>query len=329
VFGQHAEPVTWELLASPSAEVLIVGQVYGASTGGEDHPRTVRVVFDEFKAVGRHGNVCSHARCLREPSTASLTLLSLTETTEQIVLDVGDRLVALMSAEIPIVISKMVPTERRALQSLSVKTVGIMRGLLDLTRHGHYTDMMILARSLADHVITVGWLAIDPPAHYPRWVRADAKDRLAAHERFAQSGRGALLEPEVKAMFELQKANQVRYPPDMNDRADKADECWAARLGFPAGERPFSDTYNVIFKYCSSRTHASVLGLNDVIESTPEHTVIVLDRGSIEHAGVLRSSLVIFGLGLKVAAETFSIPDGAKVDQLFGEYMSRTAIIDG
>ena len=72
-----------------------------------------------------------------------------------------------------------------------------MFGSWALSHHafaGVENNCLILARSLADHVITVGWLAIDPAAHYPRWVRADAKDRLAAHNRWAQSGRGALLE---------------------------------------------------------------------------------------------------------------------------------------
>ena len=177
-------------------------------------------------------------------------------------------------------------------QALVVKTVGIMRSLLDLTRDGHIIEVMILARSLADHVITFAWLAIDPGAHYPRWERGDARDRLAAEERW-RSAAATLLEPKVKEMFERQKANPVRYPPDMDDRADKADDYWAARLGFPANDKPFADTYDVIFKHCSSRTHASVQGLNDVIESTPEHTVLVLDRGSEYQARVLRASLVI------------------------------------
>jgi hypothetical protein len=49
-----------------------------------------------------------------------------------------------------------------------------------------------------------------------------------------------------------------------------------------------------------------------VLEPTPEHTVLVLDRGSEYQAGVLRASLVIFGLGLKVAAEIFTIPANAR-----------------
>jgi hypothetical protein len=84
----------------------------------------------------------------------------------------------------------------------------------------------------------------------------------------------------------------------------------------------------VIFKHCSSRTHASVQGLNDVLESTPEHTVLLLDRGSEYQAGVLRASLVIFGLGLKVAAQIFSIPTSDKVDQLSAEYLKRRQAIN-
>lgn len=42
-----------------------------------------------------------------------------------------------------------------------------------------------------------------------------------------------LLEPELKEMFERQKAKRVKYPPDMDNRADKADTYWATHLGFP------------------------------------------------------------------------------------------------
>ena len=135
----------------------------------------------------------------------------MAETTDQLVLDIGDRLVGLVTSEIPIVVSNTVPTERRALQALLVKTASIMRSLLDLTRHGQNTEVMILARSLADHVITFAWLAIDPEAHYPRWERGDARDRLAAHERWEKRGR-TLLDPGVKEMFERQKAEQGQVP---------------------------------------------------------------------------------------------------------------------
>jgi len=43
---------------------------------------------------------------------------------------------------------------------------------------------------------------------------------------------------------------------------------------------------------------------------------------------VLRASLVIFGLGLKVAAEIFTIPTSEKIDQLSAEYLRRRHAID-
>jgi hypothetical protein len=252
----------------------------------------------------------------------------MVETTDQLVVDIGERLVRLVTSEIPIVVSNDVPTERRAVQALLMKTVSITRSLLELTRLERNPEVMILARSLADHVITFAWLAIDPKAHYPRWERDDARERLGAQERWQKRGR-TLLEPGDKEIFERQKANHVKYPPDMDDRADKADEYWARRLRFPAGDRPFADAYDVIFKHCSSRTHASVHGLNDVLEPTPEHTVLFLDRGSDYMDGVLRASLVIFGLGLKVAAEIFTIPPADKVEQLWAEYLRRRRGIIG
>lgn len=251
----------------------------------------------------------------------------MAETTADLVLDIGDRLLRLVVAEIPIVVSNSVPTGRRALQALLIKTASIMRTLLDVTRHDRNADVMIVARPLADHVITFAWLAVDPERHYQRWERGDARDRLAAEERWQKRGR-TLLEPEVKRMFERTKANQVKYPPDMAGRADKADMYWAPRVGFPTGDKPFADTFDVIFKHCSSRTHASVQGLNDVIVQTPEHTVLVLDRGPECQAGALRAALVIFGLCLKVAAEMYTIPPREKLERLRAEYLERRQAID-
>jgi hypothetical protein len=113
---------------------------------------------------------CRAQRRAARPPTPSrgahIVFRAMAETSAELVLDIGDRLVGLVVSEIPIVVSNAVPREHRALQSLLVKTVSIMRSLLDLTRRGRYADVMILARSLGDHVITFAWLAVDPEAHY-------------------------------------------------------------------------------------------------------------------------------------------------------------------
>jgi hypothetical protein len=116
-------------------------------------------------------------------------------------------------------------------------------------------------------------------------------------------------------MLKRPNENQVKYPPDMDDRPDEADDYWAVRFGFPAGDKSFADAYDVILKHCTSRTHASIQGLNDVIELTPEHTVLVLDGGSDYQAGVLRAALVNFGapedLGQYLGAWAYDVPPSA------------------
>ena len=124
--------------------------------------------------------------------------------------------------------------------------------------HPGYTD-----------VITFAWLAIDPAVHYPRWERDDAQGCQQTND-----GRSAAANFWIRASRRCSKTKKPSpsiFSEYAAARADKADEHWAQRLGFPAGDTPFGDTYDVIFKHCSSRTHASVQGLNDVLERRRRH----------------------------------------------------------
>lgn len=114
----------------------------------------------------------------------------------------------------------------------------------------------------------------------------------------------------------------------MIDQAEKADEYWAPRLGYKETDTPFADTYEVIFRHCSSRTHALIQGLNDVIEPTPSHDIIVLDRISDHMPSILRSTLMIFGLGLCVSAAVLAIPRREDIESLMQEYLQRRARLD-
>lgn len=86
-------------------------------------------------------------------------------------------------------LSREAPMPRRALRALAVKTTAIMRAILDLIEKGRLPEVLILGRSLADHVITLAWLAADVEENYPRWEKDDAKQRLDAHERWQEAGR--------------------------------------------------------------------------------------------------------------------------------------------
>jgi len=147
----------------------------GAQSG--THSARVR---DRTAAVG-----CD---CPRHPPTRIVSSHRWSKQLE-LVLDVGDRLVRLVTSETPVVVSNTVPKERRALQALLIKAVSIMHSLLDLARHGHDPDAMILARSLADHLcddraVALHVLIVDDHASFRRFARGSNAHRQP-QSRFA------------------------------------------------------------------------------------------------------------------------------------------------
>ena len=118
-------------------------------------------------------------------------------------------------------------------------------------------------------------------------------------------------------------------PPNLYQRAEQADAYWPPRLGFRDGETPFTDTYNIIFRHSSSRTHASLQGLNDVLETTPEHNVISLDRVDEPLTGPLRAILTVFGLGLMVSSAATGFPRRDSVERIYSTFLRRPAKVDG
>jgi hypothetical protein len=250
------------------------------------------------------------------------------ETTEELVLDIGQQLVDLVAKELPLTLSRQAPMPRRALLALAVKTTAIMRASLDLIEKNRLAEVLILGRSLADCVITLAWLTAATEENYPRWEKDDAKQRLDAHERWQDSGRGPLLQPDAVAHYEQILSAVENFPPNLFQRAEQADVYWPARLGFPDGDTPFTDTYNIIFRHSSSRTHASIQGLNDVLETTPDHNVISLDRIDDPLAGPLRAILTIFGLGLVVSAAATGFPRRDCVERIYSGFLRRRAEMD-
>jgi hypothetical protein len=251
----------------------------------------------------------------------------MAETTEELVLDIGPQLIELVNRELPMIVSRSAPVPRRTLIALTVKVTAIMRAIVDLIEKERLPEVMILGRSLADHVITLAWITVDVDQHYPRWEKNDAKQRLDAHRHWQESGRGPLLDPEAIARYEQILTIVPKFPPDMRQCAERADTFWTTRLGFPAGDHPFMDTYMVIFRHSSSRTHASIQGLNDVLETSPEHNVIHLDRIDDPLTGVLRAVLMVFGLGLVVSATVNGFPPRVDVETVFGDFLRRRAAL--
>ena len=82
---------------------------------------------------------------------------------------------------------------------------------------------------------------------------------------------------------ELQRyaAASTKNPPNIPDRAAQADQYWGPRLQLPDPPdlASFRGLYTTVYRRGSSRTHATVLGLNDVIRRAG----VEVDRGRSGH----------------------------------------------
>jgi hypothetical protein len=64
-----------------------------------------------------------------------------------------------------------------------------------------------------------------------------------------------------------------------------------------------------------------------VLETTPEHNVIHLDRIDDPLTGVLRAVLMVFGLGLVVSATVNGFPPRVDVETVFSDFLRRRAAL--
>jgi hypothetical protein len=179
-----------------------------------------------------------------------------------------------------------------------------------------------MLRVLLDHTIILAWLAVDPEANYPLWKTLDARQRVKIHKEWERHLNKDLLTPKTLATFERIAAEPRSGPTELVDRAIAVDQYWTTRLGFSPDEGPFVGHYQTTFRHSSSRVHASLQGMNDVIEETPDHIVVTLERTTGEQALGGRA-VSIYALGLKVSAETNGFPRPEDVETAMEEYVEQ------
>jgi hypothetical protein len=131
-----------------------------------------------------------------------------------------------------------------------------------------------------------------------------------------------LLVPETLAMFENFAAEKHEGPTSLADRAAAADRYWAERLGFERDEAPLADTYQILFRHGSSRTHASLQGVNDVVEDTPKHFVVMLEPTTGNQALAGRA-VVLYALALKISSATNGFPRSDEIERAMAEYNTK------
>ena len=75
----------------------------------------------------------------------------------------------------------------------------------------------------------------------------------------------------------------------------------------------------MVFRYSSSRTHASLQGLNDVIEETPDHFVVMLESTTGNQALAGRA-VAVYALALRVSAVANGFPLPEAIEAAMAEY---------
>lgn len=234
----------------------------------------------------------------------------------------GNRLIELVRPEFPKVLERGAPEHRLAQIALLARMTGTMEAILHLAELRREADVAVLLRVLLDHTIVLAWLAINPATNYALWKALDARQRVKIHNEWGRRWKSELLTPDRLAMFERIVAERHHGPTELVDRAIAADQYWTTRLGFSPNESPFVDHYQTTFRQSSSRVHASLQGMNDVMEEAPDHIIVALEPTTGNQA-VAGRAVSIYALGLKVSATTNGIPRPEDVEAVMADYVTK------
>lgn len=234
------------------------------------------------------------------------------------------RLIELAEAALPVVGLADQPNSRVYGAALIARVVGTIQAMLTLAPLGRDADLNILARSAFEHAVTFAWIAADPERRFVRWRKEDAARRLEAHRDFHRFGE-SLLEAAVEAELRRQtvvqyRGHPVKRPPNMLDRAEQADKYWGQRLQLPEAPHvaSFRGVYTTVYRRGSSRMHASVVGLNDVMTRAGGQYVVALES-SVRPQPSLRMAPFVLGLAMYVASDAIGWPSRAAIDGVFEE----------
>jgi hypothetical protein len=231
----------------------------------------------------------------------------------------GPQLIVLVKPEFPKTLARSAPEHRLTMLALVARMTGTMESILHLASIGRQADLAVLVRTLYDHVVVLGWLASDPEKNHALWRAEDARQRIKVHEQWGDRLAKELLRPEELKTFEKFAKQEAEGPTNLVDRAAAADLYWSERLGFKPQESPFVEAYHVIFRWASTRAHASLQGINDVVELTPDHVVVMLEptTGKLRLAG---TAIVLYALGLRVSAVVNGFPRQEDIERAMTEY---------
>jgi Family of unknown function (DUF5677) len=233
----------------------------------------------------------------------------------------GAALVDLVDRRLPLVVEGASwqdswPTVGPALLARCAGTVEAIGALEPL---GRAADVCVLLRSLADHVIAFAWLAVDPDERIPAWRGEDARMRLVIDEEARSRGRVVLPHGE------REQHARVRRRPDLRIQrlAVEADAHWSPLLPPMRGDqriRSFEETYSSVFRFTSSYTHATVIGLGRVATLEPGRTTVHLEPSDETVDALLPMAPSLFALGLRVGSLSLGWPEHDELEEVLVAY---------
>jgi hypothetical protein len=189
------------------------------------------------------------------------------------------------------------------------RSTRLMQALVTLPDE-HESAAGVLLRVLFEHVALFAWLAIDPPAHLPRWVRQDREWRIKADNDMAAAFNENLLTPAQKVAFEAEVAAIPQKLPSVPDMAAQADVHWGARMKeFTSSRYALRGMYVAIYRQYSPIIHGMVDSLHRIVLGGPQAGVSRVGLED-EHTdfNAFTSAPFVYALGLLVSGEVNGFP---------------------
>ena len=194
------------------------------------------------------------------------------------------------------------------------RSTRLMQALVALPDE-HEAAAGVLLRVLFEHVALFAWLAIDPPAHLPRWVRQDREWRIKADNDMAAAFKENLLTSAEKAAFEAEVAAVPQKLPSVPDMAAQADLHWGMRVKeFTSSRHALRGMYVGIYRQYSPIIHGMVESLHRIVLGGPQAGVSRVGLED-EHTDFNRFTTApfVYALGLLVSGEVNGFPSRQSV----------------
>lgn len=179
-------------------------------------------------------------------------------------------------------------------------------------------DAAVVLRTMFEHVVTFAWLAADPPAHLPLWVKFDRQQRISA-DNDARAEGDPLLADEERAGFQQEINGCAGTFPGLPARAHAADVHWSALLEQHPGPRSrysFRGMYRVLYRHASALTHVTPYGLHAFIAGDRPNLII---GGELvpEEFNSFTLAPAVLGSGLVISGHALGWPSMEELDDAF------------